>query len=328
MENVPKTALVYVGLDFIGDGLMKLPFVRAMRNALPETKITWLAGKGSSVYNGILSPLVSDLLDEVIDNANIGSKFSELFSSPLQERQFDLIIDTQRRVLTTLIIRRIPHLVFISGSANFLFSSRSPEKGYKKPKSMIQQMLNLLELATEKNPSISKQLKIDDKYINTASHFLPNGPKYVGFSPGAGGKKKCWPLESFIELAKRLESKSVKIVFLLGPEEKEMYPILKQKLPAALFPDQEEHGMQNGPLYSMAVSTRLSAAVSNDSGNMHMIAASDIPLLVLYGPSSPEKFSPFQRKIETICAKDFGGIEMERIPVESVQKKLNQLLND
>ena len=65
-----------------------------------------------------------------------------------------------------------------------------------------------------------------------------------------------------------------------------------------------------------------------DSGNMHMIAASDIPLLVLYGPSSPEKFSPFQRKIETICAKDFGGIEMERIPVESVQKKLDQLLND
>ena len=192
MENVPKTALVYVGLDFIGDGLMKLPFVRAMRNALPETKITWLAGKGSSVYNGILSPLVSDLLDEVIDNANIGSKFSELFSRPLQERQFDLIIDTQRRVLTTLIIRRIPHLVFISGSANFLFSSRSPEKGYKKPKSMIQQMLNLLELATEKNPSISKQLKIDDKYINTASHFLPNGPKYVGFSPGAGGKKTIY----------------------------------------------------------------------------------------------------------------------------------------
>jgi len=326
LDNVPKTVLIYVGLDLVGDGLMKLPFVRAMRDVFPATRITWLAGKGASAYNGILSPLVSDLLDEVIDNANIGSKFSELFSRPLKERQFDLIIDTQRRILTTLIIRRIPHLVFISGSANFLLSSRSPKKGYKKPKSMIQQMLNLLELATGKAPSISKPLKINDKYLNTALNFLPPGPRYIGLSPGAGGKHKCWPLENFIQLAKRLKSKSFKIVFLLGPEEKQMYLLLKQKLPDAFFPEQEKHRMENGPLYSMAVSRRLSAAVSNDSGNMHMIAASGIPLLVLYGPTSPEKFSPFQRKTETICAEDFGGTEMERIPIESVQKKLTQLL--
>ena len=29
----PETILVYVGLDLMGDGLMKLPFVRALRNA-------------------------------------------------------------------------------------------------------------------------------------------------------------------------------------------------------------------------------------------------------------------------------------------------------
>ena len=85
--------------------------------------------------------------------------------------------------------------------------------------------------------------------------------------------------------------------------------------------------MENGPLYSIAISKRLSAAVSNDSGNMHMIAASDVPLLVLYGPTSPEKFSPFKREIQTICAEDFGGPEMKNIPVESVKQKLIELLD-
>ena len=46
----PETILVYVGLDLMGDGLMKLPFVRALRNAFPDARITWLAGKGRTVY--------------------------------------------------------------------------------------------------------------------------------------------------------------------------------------------------------------------------------------------------------------------------------------
>ena len=327
MDNLPKTALVYVGLDLVGDGLMKLPFVRAMRSAFPETKITWLAGKGPSAYNGILAPVVSNLLDEVIDNANIGSKFFELFSKPLNARQFDLLIDTQRRILTTLIVKRISHGIFISGSANFLFSSKSPGRGYQKPKSKIQQMFDLLEVATGNVPSISKALEIDKKYLDTALNFLPDGYKYVGFSPGAGGKHKCWPLENFIQLAQQLESNSLKTVFLLGPEEGDIYPTLKKELPNSIFPEQEDHKMENGPLYSIAISKILSAAVSNDSGNMHMIAASDVPLLVLYGPTSPEKFSPFKREIQTICAEDFGGPEMKNIPVESVKQKLIELLD-
>ncbi|WP_232302628.1 hypothetical protein [Elstera litoralis] len=33
---VDARVLVYVGLDLMGDGLMKLPFVRALRAAFPE----------------------------------------------------------------------------------------------------------------------------------------------------------------------------------------------------------------------------------------------------------------------------------------------------
>ena len=46
MHAAPKSILVYVGLDRFGDGLMKLPFVRALRSTWPEAHVTWLAGKG------------------------------------------------------------------------------------------------------------------------------------------------------------------------------------------------------------------------------------------------------------------------------------------
>jgi len=44
--NPPSSILVYVGLDLMGDALMKMPFVRALRETYPKARITWLAGKG------------------------------------------------------------------------------------------------------------------------------------------------------------------------------------------------------------------------------------------------------------------------------------------
>ena len=44
-----NSVLVYVGLDRIGDSLLKLPFVRGLRDAYPSAHITWLAGKDTSV---------------------------------------------------------------------------------------------------------------------------------------------------------------------------------------------------------------------------------------------------------------------------------------
>src|SRR4029077_14023984 len=42
----PMEILVYSGLELLGDGVMKLPFVRALRRCFPTARITWLAGKG------------------------------------------------------------------------------------------------------------------------------------------------------------------------------------------------------------------------------------------------------------------------------------------
>ncbi|MCW9046327.1 MAG: lipopolysaccharide heptosyltransferase family protein, partial [Alphaproteobacteria bacterium] len=234
VEKNPQTILVYVGLDLVGDGLLKLPFIRALRAAYPAAKITWLAGKGKSVFSGFLSPLVIGLIDEVIDEIPVGSRFGELFTPPLKGRHFDLIIDTQRRVLTTLILKRISHNQFISGTGNYLFSSQKPSSKDIASPSMVGAMLELVDVAKGEKVRPVGTLEIDEIYTKGAAELLPDGFDYIGLSPGAGGKHKCWPQERFIELANQLVGEGKTPVILLGPAEEEW--IEKFKIPQVLLP--------------------------------------------------------------------------------------------
>lgn len=320
----PRTSsiLVYVGLDAVGDGLIKLPFLRALRAAFPESRIAWVAGKGHTVFADTLAPLVRGLIDEVLDEAGIGSRPSELLRRPLPGRRFDLIIDTQRRGLTTLILKRIRHDRFISATANWRLSDGRPADRTRPP-AMIGQLMQLVEAAAGRPITESWILPRDSAVEAEAERLLPEGPRYVGFAPGAGGRIKCWPLERFIETAAGLGD-SVP-VFLLGPAEAgEWAPVIRAALPHALLPLQETPSLT--PMLTIALGRRLAAAVANDSGTGHMLGAADIPLLSLFGPTPPEKFAPRAGRAAVLRAQDFGGEAMDAIPQAAVAAALAELL--
>src|SRR5579864_7973845 len=193
--------LVYSGLELIGDGVMKLPFVRALKQAWPGAHVTWLAGKGRTVYAHELAPLVARAIDEIIENAAIGSRAAELFHRPLAQRRFDLVIDTQRRVLTTLILRRLRTRVFVSGAARFLLSDRRPPGGYERPQRLLDQLLDLITIAGGAAVTPSFDLVLGSPWREAALTALPPGPAYLGIAPGAGGAHKRWPRERFVALA-------------------------------------------------------------------------------------------------------------------------------
>ncbi len=165
----PASVMVYVGLD----------------------RVTWVAGKETSVYAGIMAPVVKGILDEVIENAGIGQHPKEFLRRPLPGRRFDLIIDTQKVAWASLSLKRVPHRLFISSSARFLLSSRKPPKDYQRPKSMLRQLLDLLELASGKafETPAGMDLELDPALAlaEEAAGLLPEGPVYVGIAPGAGG---------------------------------------------------------------------------------------------------------------------------------------------
>jgi ADP-heptose:LPS heptosyltransferase len=323
---VPRSVLVYVGLDLIGDALMKMPFVRALRETYPQARITWLAGKGKTVFSGPLAPLVKGLIDEVIEDVGIGSHWTELLRQPLADRHFDLVIDTQRRVLTTLILRRLRCDTFISGAADFAFSTRRPRRGYRKPTTMIRQILDLIEVASGKKIEERLAPLYDPESYARATALLPDGATYVGLVPGAGGRHKCWPRERFVEIGKRQASRGRVPVVILGPDERPWFDELKAALPEARFPLQEESARGTGPLLTIALAARMAAAVSNDSGGGHLVAAGGVPLVSLWGPTVMEKAPPQTPTLITVLAREFGSTAMEAIPVEAVDTAVETLL--
>ena len=296
----PQSVLVYVGLDRIGDGLLKLPFVRGLRQAFPQAKITWLAGKDTSVYGGVMAPLVAGLLDEVIGKAGIGLHPKELLRRPLGGRRFDLIIDTQRVALASLVLFRIRHEKFISPFGRFFLSSTKPPAGYRFPRPMQRQMLDLLEMASgqEFPTPDGLEINLDEELERTAQS---NQQAAAGRIP----------------------------VFFLGPQEEDWHSELARAVPQALFPLQtDDVGRRHdfAPSLTIALAKYLAVAVSNDSGAGHMLAIGGVPLVSLFGRTVPEKFVPMARRLEIIRAQDHGGREMHFIPLAPVSEAVEMLL--
>ncbi len=325
----PSSIGVYVGLDFVGDGLIKLPFIRSLRQVFPQAKITWIAGTHGSEFKHSLSPLVKGLLNEVLEKCNIGfigvseanflqriQDLKNFFHSPLKGKKFDLLIDTQTHVLTTLIVKNIKHKLFLSGSANFLFSDIKPPKGFKRELNLSQRLVQLSEIALGESINVPPPpLPLHKKYRFLAKKALPKSNDYIGFAPGAGDTRKCWDLKNFIEVAKYFSSVNKKPVFFLGPNEEKWLKIIKDGVPQAIFPEWGKFKKKDikGPAFVIALSERIKCALANDSGTAHMIDAGGAPIIKVFGRSLPGKYTGLTPGSITIDSRKFGSENINQI---------------
>jgi ADP-heptose:LPS heptosyltransferase len=49
-----------------------------------------------------------------------------------------------------------------------------------------------------------------------------------------------------------------------------------------------------------------------------MCAAGGVPMVSLFGRTSPEKFAPLAERVNIVRAQEFGGLEMNLIPLDAV----------
>ncbi len=320
--------LIYTGWDLLGDALLKLPAIRVLRKCFPNHQIHWLAGKEGSVFCNVLNPLVSDYFDEVNDYARSGISLTEVFFSQDKDR-YDIVIDTQKNLKTSLILKKkyAPRL-FISASAKYLLSDIVPENREKPPKSLPYYLTFLFNLASARSEQPDFALTLPSEYISRAECLLPANKTYVGFCPGAGGKKKCWPLESYIELANSLVSMGITPAFFLGPEERDWSTEIHKQLPTAEFPETAlVDEIRPGPIWTMALATRMKISVANDSGGGHLLAAGGRDVVTLFSHYDPEKFSTDASNRIIISSKEYGSENVADIPVDRVFSVVTKCLS-
>jgi ADP-heptose:LPS heptosyltransferase len=324
-----RSILVYVTSDAdnaLGENVLKLPLLLALSAAFPLARIAWVPGTSGAFHlRDVLAPLVDGRIAEFITDLAIPTDPRAALGlawrgeHPILQRHFDLIVDTQRYLGRTLFLRRIPHRRFISGTWRYALSNARPPRPLPlRPPRLVDKLLGLAAAAAGTPVAVANPIPLPPVLRSRAAHLLPSGPTYVGLAPGAGNQQtgKCWPLESFVALARDQAGRGRVPVFLLGPEEREWHPKLQSAVPAALFPEQE--GPPAGPCLTTALGERLAVAVANCSGTGHLLAVGGAPMVSLFGPTRPEKYAPFARALICLKAQDYGSPRIEAIPCDAV----------
>src|SRR5260370_692539 len=102
--SVVCTVMVHAKDHKVGDGFLQVPFFSSLRSRFPDARITLAVSIGSSAYASTLNEVVSPFVDEVIENAGLCLRKSQVFiwHRPFDGRDFDLVIDMQENWWRTL----------------------------------------------------------------------------------------------------------------------------------------------------------------------------------------------------------------------------------
>lgn len=296
-----KKILIYNSGGGLGDSIQILPLLLSLKNHYRRSKIFYL-GAHPNHFEGKLKEYNIKVETLDLNLKYFGFRWWHLLFvkknfKKKNETEFDLIIDLQSKFRNSLILKRIPHVHFYSTTFNSLFSTK---KGQYKSKDHIK---NLNIFLDEKIKTINFNYKnLPKNLLNEAKKLLPK-TNYIGFSLTQGNKyrKKSWSIYKFISLANKTLIKNKIPVFFIEKNQEHIIEKIKNQVPSALFP--ETQSQLSCPALVTALSSRLDQAVSIDNGIMHMIALADIPMIVLFGPTSSKKFAPKSNYIKILDSK-------------------------
>jgi heptosyltransferase-2 len=133
--------------------------------------------------------------------------------------------------------------------------------------------------------------------------------------PGSGGRRKCWPLARFLELARRLGRQGLAVLLVHGPAEPDLGAQLRGAPHLALCPP--------GLLELAGLLESAALFVGNDSGPGHLAAALGTPALSLFGPTDPRVWRPLHPRARVIRAPDG---RLESIAVAEVFERAMEML--
>jgi ADP-heptose:LPS heptosyltransferase len=133
--------------------------------------------------------------------------------------------------------------------------------------------------------------------------------KVIILHPGSGSKKKTWPLDRFLSLARALQDRlGSRMLVVLGPAEgPEVRKAFETPGPNAPV---LARGLTLLQLASVMEGCRF--FVGNDSGITHMAAALGLPTVAIFGPTDQRVWAPRGEEAVVVCR----GIHCSPCPQE------------
>jgi ADP-heptose:LPS heptosyltransferase len=296
-----KKILLYNSGGGLGDSIQLFDLILSLQNHFKSSEFFYL-GAHENHFQGKLKEFNINIKTLDLGLKYFGFRWWHfLFAKKRYINQdlekMDLIIDLQSKLRNTIILNKIPHDHFYSSTYGFKFCTKKAEYSSGEHLRNLSNFLNTNIRILRFNLN-----NLENKYKLEATRLLPD-KNYIGFSLTQGNvyRKKSWSIDNFMDLATKIDEKSMIPVFFIEKEEIELVNEIKSKLPNALFP--EHHSNISCPALVTALTSRLNLGISVDNGIMHMMGLANIPMIVLFGPTDPEKFAPKINSIKILDSK-------------------------
>jgi len=319
----------------LGDIVLALPALSALRKGFPGAHISWLVRPD-------FAPLLQNhpCLDEIIpfDRNFLGKAWFNpaallaliVLIKRLRDGRFDAVFDFQGLLRTGL-------LSCLSGSKRRFGMADARELGHLFYNQKVAQHSDCVHLVDYyRNMVAASGAKTDDiefllpcrenaarQVRRLLSEHRVDESNYAVFVPGSIHAEKCWPVERYALLADMMTSEFGVNVVTVGTEaEKQITGRLKMLAKTAVA---DFTSLTDIPKL-IALLRGAKIVVSNDTGPGHIASALGVPTVLIFGPTNPARVAPYG-KSETIVAIDADkrGSELRsskaRYKIEAVEIK-------
>jgi heptosyltransferase II len=282
--------IVVIQTAFIGDAVLTLPLVQAVRKKYPASTVDIVVTPKSKDlfvnHPDIREPIVFDKRGR---DKGIGGLLR--MARHLQSRSYDLALIPHRslRSAALALLAGIPARIGFDRSAGRLFLTGTAM--YRKDLHEIDRNLSLLEaiglghVARELPrlfPSEADRKKVDRLLIELEVGTLDN---LVAIAPGTIWNTKRWPKERFASLAVNLDEVGAEVVLIGGVEDEGICNEIRNLSSSSHVYD------ASGSLtllQSAELIKRCRLLICNDSAPLHLATAVGTPVVAIFGATVPE----------------------------------------
>lgn len=289
----PRRILI-IKLAAFGDGIVLIPTLRALRQALPEAQMDWLASP-------VICPIAE--ITPYINHVRVLPSFSPIavlrLCIAIRKVRYDLVIDLEQWSRGSALISWASgapeRLGFaVKGQRRDALYTRSLDKTFTQHER--DDFFALVSLAVPLQGRRDLELWESSSglaELNARVPALLETPRrrtFILLQPGCGGDgwPREWPLQCYAELAKALAAK-VPVTFLIcgGSDDAEKTSNLAARVPGSV-----NLGSQLSWKGMISLVKRVDLLVSGNTGVMHVAAAWRTPQVALHGPTDPKLWGP------------------------------------
>ncbi|MBL7075888.1 MAG: lipopolysaccharide heptosyltransferase II [Kiritimatiellae bacterium] len=322
--------LLICGTNWLGDSIMSMPALQLLKQGASEVHVTLLVKPG-------MVPLweMHEAVDAIVPIYQ-GGGGTRLTVRALKQQSFDraVIFPNSFRSALLPFLGGVPRRIGIAAHwRRLLLTEPRPGRRPDDTSHQAWEYFRLLDLAISEE-ALAPRLSPPESARGEAEQLLAeDGSRpWVAMLPGAArGNSKRWPPESFAEVAKRLVDESGVRIALFGTAAERG---ACDHIADAVGDLARNLAGKTSLVVLAACLARCRAAVSNDSGGMHLATALGVPVVAVFGLTDPSLTGPLGAANRVIC----GGAPEERtrdVPRESAEAEAAlrsvtpaQVLND